>query len=149
MSVIVTTTKNRISYTVVKSLGKKGIDVFTSNFVPFSMAFASRYSRGYFLYPSPFRDQEAFINCIIRNIHRLNSNGSMPVFEETFLIAKYKKLLPEHIKIVIPDYDQILTTHNKDKWLPIAKKLSIPVPQSFTIAELKDYREKILISLFH
>jgi len=143
MSVIVTNAKNRISYAIVKSLGQKGINVFTSDFMPFSMAFASKYSKGHFLYPSPFEDQKAFIDSIIRNIHRLNARVLIPVFEETFLISKFKERLSKHVRMAIPDYEQILTTHNKDKWLPIAKKLSIPVPQSFTIAELKNYREKI------
>ena len=143
MSVILTNAKNRISYAVVKSLGKKGIDVFTSDFVPFSMAFASRYSRGHFLYPSPFKDQKGFIDSIIRNIHRLNARVLIPVFEETFLISKFKEQVSKHVRMVIPDYNQILISHNKDKWLPVAKKLTIPVPETLTIAELRNDREKI------
>ena len=143
MSVIVTNVKKRIFYAIVKSLGQKRVDVFTSDFVPFSMAFASRYSKCHFLYPSPFKDQKAFIDCMISNINRLNSKVLILVFEETFLISKFKDVLSKHIRMVIPDYNQILTTHNKNKWLPIAKKLSIPVPKTFTIPELKNEREKI------
>ena len=85
MSVIVTNAKNRIAYTIVKSLGEKGIPVFTADFVPLSMSFASRFSKGHFIYPSPFREQEAFIESIIKNIGRLGADVLIPVFEETFL----------------------------------------------------------------
>jgi len=107
------------------------------------MAFASRYSKGHFLYPSPFKEQKEFIECIVKNIDLLKADVLIPVFEETFLISKFKEEVLKHVKMVIPNYDQILIAHNKDKWLPIAKKLSIPVPESFTISELKNKDERI------
>jgi predicted ATP-grasp superfamily ATP-dependent carboligase len=143
MSVIVTNAKNRIAYAVVKSLGEKGIDVFTSDFVQFSMAFASRYSKGHFLYPSPFKEQKAFVESIIKNIHRLKADVLIPVFEETFLLSKFREEVSKHIRIVIPDYNQILIAHNKDKWVPIAKKFGIPVPRTYSRTELKNQKKKI------
>jgi hypothetical protein len=97
MSVIVTNAKNRIAYAIVKSLGEKGIDVFASDFVQCSMAFSSRYSKSHFLYPSPFKNQAEFIESIIRNIHRLNAHVLIPVFEETFLLSKFKQEMSKHI----------------------------------------------------
>lgn len=137
MSVIVTNAKNRIAYSVARSLGKKGIKVYTSDFVACSMSFASRYSKGRFLYPSPFRDQEGFIKSLIQNIRRLEASVLIPVFEETFLIAKFKDELSKYVKMVVPDYDQILIAHNKDKWEPIARDLNIPVPQTYSIDDLR------------
>lgn len=137
MSVIVTNAKNRIAYNVVRSLGEKGIKVYTADFVRSSMSFASRYSKGHFLYPSPFRYQEEFIECMIENIRRLKAEVLIPVYEETFLVAKHKGRLSEHVKMVIPDYDQILLAHNKDRWGVIAERLQIPVPKSYTIEALK------------
>lgn len=143
MSVIVTNAKNRIAYGIVKSLGQKGIRVFTSDFASLSMAFASRYSQAHFLYPSPFKEQESFIDCLIKHVHRLNADVLIPVFEETFLLSKFKQEVSKHVRIVLPDYQQILVAHNKDKWLPIAKKMKIPVPESFSIEDLRSNVEKI------
>ena len=137
MSVIVTNAKNRIAYNVVRSLGEKGINVYTADFVRSSMSFASRYSKGHFIYPSPFRYQEEFIECIIENIRRLKAKVIIPVYEETFLMAKHKGRLSKYVKMVIPDYDQILIAHNKDRWGVIAERLQIPVPKSYTIEALK------------
>jgi predicted ATP-grasp superfamily ATP-dependent carboligase len=143
MNVIVTNAKNRLAYLVAKSLGEKGLGVYTADFVPFSMAFASRYSRGHFLYPSPFRDQEKFVSCLIENIRRLRAEVLIPVFEETFLIAKYKNEIGRHVRMAIPDYEQILIAHNKDRWLSLAGNMGIPVPQSLEIAEIRQNPEKI------
>lgn len=136
MSVIVTNAKNRISYGIVRSLGQRGIPVYTSDFVPVSMSFTSRYSKGHFIYPSPFRDQEAFIRCILKKVKELKPDVLIPVFEETYLIAKYKDQISKHVKMVIPDYQQILTAHNKDRWIPLAKRLHIPVPKSLNLNEI-------------
>ncbi|MBI5236576.1 MAG: ATP-grasp domain-containing protein [Deltaproteobacteria bacterium] len=137
MSVIVTNARNRIAYNVVRSLGQKGIDVYTADFVKRSMSFSSRYSKGRFLYPSPFTEQEAFIGALIENIKKVEAHALIPVYEETFLISKYKSTLEKHVKLAVPDYEQILTAHNKDRWSSIALDLGIPVPRSYTIAQAK------------
>ncbi len=143
MTVIVTNAKNRIAYNIVRSLGQKGVEVHTSDFVPLSMSFVSRYSKSHFLYPSPFSNQKEFIECIIKNIDRLKADVLIPVFEETYLIAKFKDELSRHARMVIPDYSQILTTHSKDRWVPIANKLKIPVPKTYAIEELRNQSLRI------
>lgn len=137
MSVIVTNAKNRISYAIVKSLGEKGIPVIAADFVPLSMSFASRYSKGFFIYPSPFRDPIGFIDSIIDHLRQSKADVLMPVFEETFLIAKHRDRLLRHVNIVVPTYEQILTAHNKDVWARLAGELGIPVPRSFSAIDLR------------
>jgi len=137
MSVIITNAKNRIAYNVVRSLGQKGIELYTADFVPGSMSFASRYSKGHFLYPSPFRDPESFVQRLIDEIQRLRVEVLIPVFEETFLVAKHADRLSECVSMVLPDYEKILIAHNKDRWAQIARKLDIPVPASYSIEELQ------------
>jgi predicted ATP-grasp superfamily ATP-dependent carboligase len=137
MSVIVTNAKSRVAYNVTRSLGGKGIEVYTSDFVRSSMSFYSRYSRGHFLYPSPFTHQEQFIRSILENVDRLKAEVVVPVHEETFLMAKFKDELSRHVKVVLPDYKQILAVHNKDKWINIAQELNVPSPKTYLIEALR------------
>jgi predicted ATP-grasp superfamily ATP-dependent carboligase len=137
MSVIVTNARNRIAYNVVRSLGRRGIAVHTADFVPRSMSFASRYSKGHFIYPSPFRDPEGFVRRLAEQIAWLNAKVLIPVFEETFLIAKHKERLSATVSMVVPDYSQILFAHNKRDWEPLARRLEIPVPASYSPEELR------------
>lgn len=138
MSVIVTNAKNRIAYNITRSLGKKGISVYSADFVSPSMTFASRYSKGNFIYPSPYSNQQAFIDCLIKKSIQMEADVLIPVFEETFLIAKHKALLSKYVSLVLPDYHQVLIAHNKDQWEPIASELGIPVPLSFSAIELQN-----------
>lgn len=144
MSAIVTNAKNRIAYTVLRNLGDNGIPAYTADFVPLSMSFASRFSRGNFIYPSPFKDQRGFIQCIIDHVHFFKAKVLMPVFEETFLLAKYKNTVEPHVAMAIPDYEQILIAHNKDRWMPVARSLGIAVPKTFSALELRENRQRIL-----
>lgn len=137
MSVIVTNARNRIAYNVVRSLGRKGIDLYTADFVPRSMSFFSRYSKGHFVYPSPFRDQEGFVKCLIDEIQGLRVDVLIPVFEETFLVAKYAERFSKCVSTVLPTYEKILIAHNKDKWAQIARRLAIPVPVSYPIEDFQ------------
>jgi predicted ATP-grasp superfamily ATP-dependent carboligase len=140
MTVIVTNAKNRIAYNIVRSLGQKGIPVITSDFVPLSMSFSSRFSRGHFLYPSPFSpDNERFVDCIIDNIIGSNAEVLIPVSEETFLVAKFKERLSRHAGLAVPDYDQILVAHNKDRWEKIARELNLAVPETFDPIEIRNF----------
>jgi predicted ATP-grasp superfamily ATP-dependent carboligase len=137
MSVIVTNARSRIAYNVVRSLGGRGVSVYAADFVPGSMSFLSRYAEGHFLYPSPFRDPEGFVECLLREIARLQADVLIPVFEETFLIAKHKARFSSSTALVVPDYDQILIAHNKDRWERLARSLGIPVPPSYGAEELR------------
>lgn len=138
MTAIVTNAKSRVAYNVVKSLGQRGINVISSDFVPIAMSFSSRYSKGHFLYPSPFaQDNERFIDCIIENIARFKAEVLMPIHEETFLVAKHKERLSNLVGLVVPEYEQILLAHNKDRWENVARELKISVPETFDPAEIR------------
>lgn len=137
MSVIVTNARNRIAYNVVRSLGQKGVAVYAADFVPCSMSFLSRYVNGHFVYPSPFREPEGFLQCLISWIQRVKAEVLIPVFEETFLVAKHKERFSPHVSMVLPDYAQILIAHNKDRWERIANRLGIPVPASYSPDDLR------------
>ena len=138
MTVIVTNAQSRISYNIVKSLSLKGVKVITSDFAAPSMSFASKYSSGHFLYPSPFdADTEPFIECMIENIRKYNASVLIPVCEETFLIAKYKDRLSKVVRVAVPDYDKILLAHNKDRWEHVARELNIGVPETYNINAIR------------
>jgi predicted ATP-grasp superfamily ATP-dependent carboligase len=140
---IVTNAKNRIAYNIVRSLGQKGIDVHAGDFVPRSMSFVSRYAAGKFLYPSPFSDPEGFINYLVGKVRSFNDSVLIPVFEETFLISKFKDRFSGLTRMVIPDYDQILTAHNKDRWEPLARELGIAVPKTYPVNGFREGGERI------
>jgi predicted ATP-grasp superfamily ATP-dependent carboligase len=136
MTAIVTNAKNRIAYNIAKSLGLKGITVYTSDFIPNAMSFSSKFSKGNFVYPSPYNEQKEFLESIISNIQKYDCKVLIPVSEETYLIAKHREEIQKHTNLVVPDFEQILFAHNKDKWVSLAEGIGIPCPKSYEISEL-------------
>jgi predicted ATP-grasp superfamily ATP-dependent carboligase len=137
MSALVTNARNRIAYNVARSLASKKIPVYAADFVPRSMSFASRHVKGHFVYPSPFRDPDAFVASLLEQIDRLRIDVLIPVFEETFLVAKHKDRFAPHVSMVVPDYDQVLVAHNKDRWEAVARAAGIRVPRTYSPDELR------------
>lgn len=137
MNILVTNAKNRIAYNVIQSLTAKGHQVYCADFIPRSMSNYSRYTKGHFLYPSPFSKQDEFVECLLLKIEQLKIDVLIPVFEELFLVAKYKERFADKVKLAIPDYEQILIAHNKDQWEPIATQLGIPVPETYPVSALQ------------
>ncbi|MFC1524315.1 ATP-grasp domain-containing protein [Thermodesulfobacteriota bacterium] len=137
MTVLVTNAKSRMAYNVARSLGQKGIDVIASDFVSTSMSFASRYVKNRFIYPSPFRQGDSFIDCLIERIQRHDIKVLIPIFEETFLISKNKDRFDGLVGFVLPDYEQILLTHNKDQWEKTARENGLNVPNNYSISLLR------------
>ncbi|WP_161630025.1 carboxylate--amine ligase [Desulfogranum mediterraneum] len=115
----------------------------SADFKAQAMSFASRYSSGHFVYPSPFVDQKKFIRCLVENIQRLGARVLIPVLEETFLISKYSHDLSQYVDMVVPSYKQILVAHNKDQWEAVARAHDIPVPLTVTAASLQEQRGKV------
>jgi predicted ATP-grasp superfamily ATP-dependent carboligase len=108
------------------------------------MSFASRYSRGHFVYPTPFRDPDGFVSCLLEQIAARKADVVIPVFEETFLIAKRKDEFAPRVGLAVPTYEQILQAHNKDQWQTFAGTLGIPVPASYEATDIRAGR--VLVS---
>ncbi|MEW6379740.1 MAG: ATP-grasp domain-containing protein [bacterium] len=130
MRVLITNAQNRIAYAALRSLGCRGIPVCTADFIPWAMCFSSRYSRGHFRYPSPFRKPEECIASLIENGRREGCRFLLPIYEETFLIARHQARFKPHFHLVIPEYEKILMVHDKQRLYELASKLGIPAPRT-------------------
>ncbi|MEW5804347.1 MAG: ATP-grasp domain-containing protein [bacterium] len=135
MRVLITNARNRIAYAALRSLGERGIPVCTADSIPWAMCFSSRYSRSCFRYPSPFQEPERCIASLIENGRRERCQFLLPTYEETFLISKYQDKLKEHFRLVVPEYEKILTVHDKQSLSRLAGKLGIPVPRTAFLTE--------------
>lgn len=137
MSVIVTNSKNRIAYAITRCLAGHGIDVVTADSISTPMTRVSRHSSGYFSYPSPYRDERGFVDCLIRNCAKVKCEVLIPVYEETFVVAKYRKEIGSCVNLLVPEYDAILMVHDKQALYRTAESLGIPTPRGYPVSELE------------
>jgi len=139
MSVIVTTAMSPKALIVTRSLGIRGIKVTTADKQKFALASLSKYSKNFFLYPSPKKKPAEFINCLISFIKRHRDTVLIPTHsEDTYLIAKYKSSLEKYIKVPLHDYNMIKKVNDKACLMEIAEELSIPIPRTRKIKDLSE-----------
>ena len=127
--VLITYARNRIAYISAKSLSCAGFEVHAGDCVRFAMTFFSRYAEKKFIYPSPFRNEEAFIEDLLRYIKKNKIDILLPSHEEGFIIAKHEHRFQGIVQLLIPSYEQVELANNKMKAMEQADKLGIPYPR--------------------
>lgn len=133
MSAIITFARNRIAYTIAKSLAKRDIKIISCDSVYPAMTFFSKYSKSFFLYPSYTDNPVGFIKTLLKYVEKLKPLVLIPSHEETYLISYCKKKFERYTRLPIPSYEQLNIARDKTKVMDLAKKMGIPIPETFYI----------------
>lgn len=147
MSVLVTNASSPKGLVVTRSLGKKGIEVTTTDHVRFSPTFFSKYSKSHFLTPSPKNNRIEFVDMILKNVKQRKIDVLMPVNStETLLISKYKDKFTPYTKVPFENYNKMVQLNDKNEVMKIASELDIRIPKTYNLddtADIKKFSESI------
>ncbi|NJD51387.1 MAG: ATP-grasp domain-containing protein [Candidatus Methanoperedens sp.] len=139
MSVLITNASNVKGLVVTQSLGKKGVEITTTDCEYLSAAFFSRYSKHHFLCAPPERTQTDFVNSIQNHIKRNKIDVLMPINStETNLISKYKEKFTPFTKVPFEDFPKMMQLHNKNEVMRLASELDIRIPGTYEIVNAAD-----------
>jgi predicted ATP-grasp superfamily ATP-dependent carboligase len=117
---------------IVRSLGKKGIDVTVGERIKFCTAGISKYCKSRIRYPAPEVDRDFFLENILKEVKKGKYDVVYPVAGETTLpISEHKNEFLLYTKIPIPDYKIIEKADNKTLTLQIASQSGIPCPKTY------------------
>lgn len=137
MSALITTANSPKALISTRSLGRMGIDVSTADKKKYALSSLSRYSKNFYLYPSPKDTPIEFIRELTSLVKKHKHDVLMPVHsEDTYLIAKYKSRLDPFIKVPLHDYSSIMAVNNKGSLMQVARDLGIPIPNTYYIEDL-------------
>jgi predicted ATP-grasp superfamily ATP-dependent carboligase len=108
MSVLITTANSPKALISTRSLGRMGVEVSTADKKKYALSSLSRYSKNFYLYPSPRDTPIEFIRELTSLVKKHKHDVLMPVHsEDTYLITKYKSRLDPFIKVPLHDYSSI------------------------------------------
>ena len=141
MNILITNANSRMALCLARSIANRRHRVVVADYIPRSLTFFSRYVSEKFLYPSPYSAPEAFLEKIKKKVRQYDIDVLIPVHEETFLISKYVTDLKKITNIPCPEYEAILSVHNKDRLYFLLKGLGILTPKTVPLSEIKDYGE--------
>jgi predicted ATP-grasp superfamily ATP-dependent carboligase len=104
------------------------------------MAMRSRYVRGTFVHPSPFKDPGGFVQCLLDTADEYSAKVLMPILEETFLVARSAERLKGRLAMALPDYGTLLNVHDKYRLGLLAKRIGVSSPNLASFEEIAEDR---------
>ena len=132
MKVLVTDGHWRKTLALVRSLGRKGIDVTVGERTYLNTSFFSKYCSRRIVYPSPRRYPDQFIDFITKEIKLNHYECLYPMEEETLLLlAQHRSEISRYTHLLIPDSQKIEFVRDKGNLLRFAEAQGIPTPKTF------------------
>jgi len=129
--VLVTDGHFRKTLAVVRSLGRKGVEVAVGERTYLNTSFFSKYCSSRLIYPSPRRYPDRFIEFLLAEIKKYPTDCLFPMEEETLLlVAKYRSEISKHTYLLIPDLEKIEFVRDKGNLIRFAEAHGIPVPKT-------------------
>ena len=131
--VLVLDANQRSALAVTRSLGKKGITVFTAEESSSALAGASRYSQQHLEYPSPGQYPNQFVEALSALVKQHRIDILMPMTElTTMLLLNNKNAFPE-TTIPSPDIKTVNLLANKYLLMQNAESHDIPIPHTWYV----------------
>ena len=130
--ILVTDCWTRKTLSAVRSLGREGLIVDAVSHTRIAPGIYSSFVRQYFIVPDPKKDPEGYLRSILELLQREQYACIMPFEEssiELFLNARAQ--IEQYARLPIPSAKAYHAANNKWEVLQLAKKLNIPMPQSY------------------
>lgn len=138
--VLVTYCWNRVGYNILRSLSSHGLNVWAADTSKKNICSLSKFCAGSFVYPDPFTEEEAFIECLLARVEELKPHVLLPTHDESVVIMRHRERFPKELIIPYEREQLLLDLANKAKATEMARKAGVPVPQVLESAdEVKDY----------
>ena len=146
-NVFVTDAQMRSSVAVIRSLGKKGLNVEAGEETRFATGFFSKYCGHRVVYPSPQKNPEDFVDYMLEIVKDNCYDVVFPVTDYTVLpMVKYKHEFSKHTIVPLPDHEILTNAVDKASTLKIAMENNIPCPKTYfmdSVDELEEIMEGI------
>lgn len=138
--VILTYCWNRVGYTILKSLHSKGLKVWAADTSKKNICSMSKFCTGSFIYPDPFKEEDAFIKVLKEKITELRPRVLMPTHDESVVIMRHRDEFPKELIIPYENADKLLMLANKAESTEVARKAGVVIPEIYhSVDEVKRY----------
>ncbi len=129
--VLVLDAAQRSALAVTRSLGKRGVPVFTAEETPAALAGCSRFSKRHLVYPSPRLYPDQFVDVLAGLANEHHIDIVLPMTElTTTLLLEQQTTLPGTI-LPFPDMKTVDSLADKCHLMRLAESLNIPIPRTW------------------
>lgn len=138
--VLVTYCWNRVGYNILRSLSLHGLKVWAADTSKKNICSLSKFCAGSFVYPDPFTEENAFVECLMAKVEELKPQVLLPTHDESVVIMRHRERFPKDLIIPYEREQLLLDLANKAKATEMACKARVPVPHVYaSIDDVKAY----------
>lgn len=129
--VFVTDASERAALAVIRSLGKKRIDVTAGDSARFNIGFLSKYCKQKILYPSAELQKTRFVQALLKLVRDESFDLLIPITDTAMVpIVERKEDFEQHTRVAAPDYSTAIKALDKIETLKIAQQQGISCPRT-------------------
>jgi predicted ATP-grasp superfamily ATP-dependent carboligase len=129
--IIVTYCWNRVGYNILRSLTSHGLSVWAADTSKKNICSRSKFCAGSFVYPDPFTEEDAFIQCLLTKVEELKPKVLLPTHDESVVIMRHRDKFPADLIIPYESEELLLTLANKAKATELASTAGVPTPRVY------------------
>lgn len=138
--IIITYCWNRVGYNILRSLSSRGLSVWVADSSGKNICSVSKFCAGSFVYPDPFVEEDAFIDCLVNKVEELRPRVLLPTHDESVVIMRHRSRFPADLIIPYESEDLLLTLANKAKATSLACAVGVPIPKVYGgVDEVAEY----------
>jgi predicted ATP-grasp superfamily ATP-dependent carboligase len=146
--VLVLDAENKTALSIIRSLGKRNLEIIAGSFSKFVPGMLSKYTSSKFIYPDPDKNYFIFLKKLKQFINENNIFAIFSATDSTSVILSRHKMELEKlgVKVAIENWETFIKTYDKKKTMEIAEILDIPYPKTYfpnTFEELRVLSKKI------
>jgi predicted ATP-grasp superfamily ATP-dependent carboligase len=140
MRFLVTDADNRAALSIVRSLGRQGMEVFVAHHAAHGLALASRYVGGLYRVPDARSDPEGFAEAVVELSRSAAIDAVIPVSDVTTLsLARAAERPNAELRLCQPRLKSLELAADKLATLRLADSLGVPTP----VTEVIESAERI------
>jgi predicted ATP-grasp superfamily ATP-dependent carboligase len=134
------------SLSVVRSLGRQGINTIAVSDRKRPPSFSSRYCDETRTVPDPAADLEGYGDALLALARRADVKLIVPVREaDVHVLAKHRERFAEHLATPWPTFEQLQHVHDRIPLFEAAERAGVAAPETRLLDEIDDWnRERIV-----
>jgi predicted ATP-grasp superfamily ATP-dependent carboligase len=128
MRILITGASTLIAPPLIRGFGRRGFEVTAADSAWFSLGKAARHTTRRLRVPVLSRDPKGFLEAILDEVSARRYDLVLPAFEESLLLAEYRREFEHFTRMFLPPFETIWEVHNKPSLYRLSQKLEIPAP---------------------
>lgn len=120
----------RSTYTVVKSLAKRGVPIHVGDSSPVAMSRYSRYCRSFTRLPDFYEEPERYVDALAQAMDESGAKVLLPCFEDIEVVMRHRNRLPEHVLMAVPGLADWERAEDKYDYVQALQSTSCPTPRT-------------------